>query len=50
MPVTVDTCLGDLYEPGFTTVDPGEDPAEPTDFIPSLDFSIPLNSQYFAVI
>lgn len=50
MPINLDQCISNIYEPGNIPTDTGDTPSTPSLFIPSLDFSITLNSQYFVVV
>lgn len=43
---TLDTCINSLFFPGNIPSSSGTPPAIPSDFIPSLNFSITWNSQY----
>lgn len=44
---TLDSCINDIYEPGFIEGDPGIEPTSPTLLEFSLDFSKTPNSMYF---
>lgn len=47
---TLDTCINDIFEPGFIPADPGIPPTTPvlTDY--RLDFSKTPNSMYVGVV
>lgn len=50
MPINLDQCISNVYEPGNIPTDTGDDPSEPSLFIPSFDFTLTENCQYIPLI
>lgn len=47
---SLDSCISNIYEPGFIPADSGLPPSEPTLTENSLDFSLSPNSMYAGVV